>query len=103
MTDISVTTPTRPDGVKLSEITAILQEEHFLEPERLPSDITFGQARGIAGRKRTQLIRRLRDLGFIEGRPPGDASNPQGKINLDCDIIWAGDWYLKCHLSISIG
>jgi len=92
-----------PDGVPLSEITTILKEEGLSEVELLPLDITFGQARGIAGRKRTHVMRRLRDIGFSEGRLGDVRPDAKGTVKIECDIIWdSGGLGLKCHITIQL-
>ena len=104
MTDMSETNSKSPQSVKLSEITRILQEENFLTPEALPPDITFGQARGIAGRKRTQVMRRLRDLGFVEALPAVGTSTPTppAVVTVDCYIGWFIEPFVFCKISFSL-
>lgn len=92
-----------PDAVRLSEIATILTEEGFAETEVLSGDLTFGQARGVAGRKRTQLIRRLRDLGFSVVEPDSVSSAESFPIFVDCDLVWIPPVFFGVKCKIRIG
>jgi hypothetical protein len=83
-------TSKKTDNIKFSEITAILQEEGFLAPEVLTAQNTFGQARGVAGRKRTKIIKRLTELGFVEAEPgTGNVAGKQ-EVTVRCHVLIIG-------------
>lgn len=87
MPDQREPTSKNPDGVRFSEIATILEEEGFYTPEVLSPDSTFGQARGLAGRKRTQVMRWLRDLGFVEAHPGNEAIAAKGTVKISCHVV----------------
>jgi hypothetical protein len=83
-------TSKNPDAVKFSEITKILEEEGLTSPEVLSPENTFGQARGIAGRKRTRVMKRLGELGFIEAHPGGPGVGAKGTVKIVCHVLVIG-------------
>jgi hypothetical protein len=96
--------PKNPDVVKLSEINKIIEEEGLLTPQVLSEELTVGQVRGIAGRRRTQVLKRLGELGI----PP--ASGPVGDqlikvgATIKCYFVYIyGVPILICEIVITLG
>jgi len=105
MSEQTVVSSRNVDSVRIGDITRILKEEGYLEPEPLAPDLTFGQVRGIAGRKYAQVMKRLGDLGFTQSPRTSDLTTAAGGgVQVDCYFVYVlGIPVLVCHIKISIG